>query len=245
MTTPSESPLRTFAFGALGQDAWLAGWFPGPGEHGVLLVADGAGVQAREASLAPGPDQGWALTAAGAELAIAATSPPAALTGVEGVVDGFEQAASVSGTLDGFEAALPGRRGERPGTGEAGRLDSVREMAAWFDDGEVVAISAVRPRKHKGHEQDTIQAAVVDPAGPVTIVEPRLSTTYSASGRPRRVGLELWSEDEEAAPVRVVAEGLGRGGSTTAGGWELTVDWLAGHRRGRDGAGVFLIARPA
>ena len=244
MATPSESPLRTFAFAALGQDAWLAGWFPGPGERGVLLVPDGAGVQAREASLAPGPEQAWALTAAGAELTIAATSPAAALTGVEGIVDGFEQAASVSGTLDGLETTLPGRRGERPGAG-ADPVDSVREMAVWFDDGEVVAISAVRPRKHKGHEQDAIHAAVLDPAGPVTIVEPRLSTTYSASGRARRVGLELWREDEEAAPVRVVAEGLGRGGSVAAGGWELSVDWLAGHRRGRDGAGVYLIARPS
>jgi hypothetical protein len=121
----------------------------------------------------------------------------------------------------------------------------VRELAAWFGPSEAIAVIALRPRKHKGQEQDRIQAAVVDPEAAVLIVDPRLSTTFTAAGRASRVGLELWSEDEEQPPLRVAGEALARGARLSAPGWELTVDWLACHRRGRDGAGVYLLARPA
>lgn len=247
MATPSESPLRTFAFGALGGEVWLAGWFPAPGPRGVLLVGgdDGDRVQAREASLHTSPDEHWSLSAAGAALTLAPTSAAAVLAGAEGPVPGFAQGASLSGTLDGAPIELAGSRGERPEGEPPARLDSVRELVAWFDDGEVVALSAARPRKHKGHEQDAIYAAVVDPEHTVEIVEPRLSTTYTAGERVRRVGLELWDADEEAPPLRLVADGRQRGGTVTAGGWVLTADWLIAHRRGRDGAGVYLLARPA
>lgn len=240
----SSRSLRTFAFGAPDEETWVVGWCAGPGEAGVLVAGDGDGVQAHEVRLAAGDADTWQVSADGVELVITPTSPPATLSGVEGPIDGYEQAASVSGTVAGHPVAASGRRGTRPDGGELARADSVREMATWFDDGEVIAVSAVRPRKPKGHDQDAVHAAVLAPDTAMTIVEPRLSTTYTAAGRARRVGLELWDADEEAPPVRVTADGRGRGGSVSAGGWDLTVDWLAGHRRGRDGAGVFVLARP-
>jgi hypothetical protein len=251
--TPAESsgPLRTFGFGTLQQDTLLAGWFPAPGTEGVLLVASGATVQARTAQLSADAARGeWRVSADGAQLLIAPTSQPAALSSSEGEVAGYEQGAEISGQLaagggEELSLALPGRRGERPEAGELAGLDSVRELAAWFGPSEAIAVIALRPRKHKGQEQDRIQAAVVDPEAAVLIVDPRLSTTFTAAGRASRVGLELWSEDEEQPPLRVAGEALARGARLSAPGWELTVDWLACHRRGRDGAGVYLLARPA
>jgi hypothetical protein len=251
--TPSESPgpLRTFGFGALEQDTWLAGWFPAPGTAGMLLVAGGDWVDARDAELTAGETRGeWRVSADGAELVIAPTSDAAPVSSLEGEVAGYEQAAEVSGELTAptgaaLSLALPGRRGERPEAGELTGLDSVRELATWFGPSEAITVTALRPRKHKGQEQDSVQTAVVDPEGAVLITEPRLSTTYTAAGRASRAGLELWTDDEEQPPLRVAAEALDRGASVSRPGWELTVDWLACHRRGRDGAGVYLLARPA
>jgi hypothetical protein len=249
---PSESPgpLRTFGFGALDHDTWLAGWFPAPGTTGVLLVANGDGVDARDARLTDRETRGeWRVSADGAELVIAATSPAAAVSGPEGEVAGYEQGAEITGELtppsgEATSVTLPGRRGERPEAGELSSLDSVRELATWFGPSEAIAVTALRPRKHKGHEQDSLQAAVVDPEAAVLIIDPRMSTTSTAAGRASRVGLELWSADEEQPPLRVAGEALDRGANLSRGGWELTVDWLACHRRGRDGAGVYLLARP-
>ena len=250
--TPAESPgpLRTFGFGDLEQDTWLAGWFPAPGTAGVLLVASGDTVQAREAQLSAGEARGeWRVSSEGAELVIAPTSQPAAVSSPEGEVGGYEQGAELRGQLtaasEALDVALPGRRGERPEAGELTGLDSVRELAAWFGPSESIAVMALRPRKHKGQEQDRVQTAVVDPEAAVLIIDPRLSSTSTAAGRVRRVGLELWTDDEEEQPpLRLAGEALHRGASLAAPGWELTVDWLACHRRGRDGAGVYLLARP-
>jgi len=241
MSPPSSpGPLRTFAFGAPSETRWLAGWFLG--SEGFLLMGDGDGVAAREADLQAGPDAAWHVRATGAEVAMTAASLKAVVAGAEGVADGFEQAASCDATLDGASLAVPGRRGERAAVLAA---ESVRDVAAWFDDGGVVALTALRPRKAKGHEHDAVHAAVVDPDGFGPVIAPRLSTTYTEQGRIRRVALELWSEDEDAPAVRLAAEAVGRGGRVRAGGWELTVDWLLAHRRGHDGAGVYLLAQPA
>jgi hypothetical protein len=189
------------------------------------------------------------VSADGAELLIAASSTPATVSGAQGPVPGYEQGAEVSGRLtapagEPTTVTLPGRRGERPDDGELRRLDSVREIAAWFGPEEVVTVTALRPRKHKGHEQDVVQAAVVDPEGCPAIVDPRMSSTYTAAGRATRVGLELWPDDEERPPLRVAGESLRHGTTVSHAGWQFTIDWLACHRRGRDGSGVFLIVRP-
>lgn len=239
------SPLCTFAFGPTGQDLWLAGWLPDPNGAGILLLADNGGVQAREAHLTgDGAAGSWRVSSDGVELELTPSSEQAVVCGLTGVVDGFEQAARCSGQIDRVQVDAAGRRGERR-EDELVRSDSLREVTAWFDDGGVVAVSALRPRKAKGHEQDVLRAAVIDPEGFGHVIDPRLSTTYAADGRPRRVGLELWSEDEDAPALRLAAETLAGGGSLSAGGWELTVHWLIAHRRGADGAGAYLVARPA
>lgn len=242
--SPSAGPLRTFAVGAPGEDLWAVGWFPAPGTDGVLVIGAGAAAQAREARLAPG-NGAWAVAAEGAELVVDGASAEAAVSGTAGPVDGFEQAATATGTVDGGVLDARGRRGERPDDGEVAKADSVREIASWFEGDEVVTVTALRPRKAKGHGQDTVHAAVVQEDGHAPVVDPRLSTTYTAQGRPRRVALELWSEDEEAPALRLVAEALGRGATVSGPGWELAVDWLVAHRRGRDGMGVYTVARPA
>lgn len=238
--SPSQSagPLRTFAFGTSTEAPWLAGWFSGP--QGLLLVGDGDGVAVREAEMRA--DGGWHVLAPGADLTIAPASAEGVVSGAEGVVEGFEQAARCDAIVDGAAVAATGRRGERGPITDAG---SVRDLAAWFEDGGVVAVTALRPRRAKGHDQDAVHAAVLEPDGFGPVVDPRLSTIYTADGRIRRAALELWSEDEEAPALRLAAEATNRGGHVIAGGWELIVDWLIAHRRGQEGTGIYLVARPA
>lgn len=220
-----------------------AGWFPAPGKAGLLLVLAADGLQVREAQLDAGAET-WTVTAPGAQLELAPTSAQATVSGAGGPRDGFEQAVHGTGRIDDVEVAAQGRRGERADDGELGRADSLREVATWFDDGSVVAVTALRPRKAKGHDQDDVQAAVIDPEGAAPVVDPRVSTVSTVAGRARRVALELWSEDEEAPALRVAAEATGTGGQVSQAGWDLTLDWLVAHRRGRDGEGVYLLARP-
>jgi hypothetical protein len=88
-------------------------------------------------------------------------------------------------------------------------------------------------------------AAVLSPDGAAPIVDARLSTTYTGSGRPARVNLELWSADPEAYPRRLAGEASGSGVEGTAAGWSITADVLAAHLRGEEGTGVYLLGRRA
>jgi hypothetical protein len=138
-----------------------------------------------------------------------------------------------------------GRRGGRAGTEALDGLDSVREVSAWFEPAEAVALLALRPRRTKGHDQDAITAAVIDPEGWPPVTDPRLSTTYTAAGDPAHVGLELWSDDPESFPRRLAGESTGSRAAASAGGWSVSAERLLCHSRGNEGMGVYLIARPA
>jgi hypothetical protein len=139
----------------------------------------------------------------------------------------------------------PGRRGERVAETPLQRLDSIREVSAWFGSGDGVTAIALRPRKHKGHEQDEVSAAVLGDAPWPPITDPRLSTTYSTDGRPTRFNLELWSEDPEHFPRRVAGEVIGAGAEVSSAGWQLRAELLQCHSRGEEGPGVYVVGRPA
>lgn len=249
MTPPPDDaePLRTLAFAAPEGALWGAGWFPGSGP-GVLIVSAGGGARALEASLDAAGEE-WRVSTPQGELRIAPEGEAAQLGAGERSPSGSEQLCRVSGGLELGEAPgaveAPGRRGERQVPDGLERQDSVREVSAWFGDGEAAVLVAARPRKHKGHEQDACAAVVLDPEAWPAITDPRLSTTYAADGRVRRMTLELWNEDPEQLPRRVAGEALGQGASGRAGDWALSAELLLCHSRGRDGLGVYLLARPA
>ncbi len=249
---PRESsavvPLRTLAFGSVEDGVWGVGWFPAPDRAGVLVLGVGERTEAFEARLeADGEDGDWHVQVADTVLCAVAEGEARTLPDPEAPA-GFAQLCAVSGALvagDEEPRALPGWRGEREADTAADRLDSVRQVSAWFPPDEGVTVIAFRPRRHRGHEQDAVSAVLMGGEETAPITDPRLSTTYSSAGRPTRVNLELWTDDPEQFPRRVAGEAVGHGAVHAVGGWVLRAELLRCHGRGREGTGVYLLARPA
>jgi hypothetical protein len=232
--------LRTLTFGDLDQGVWGAAWLPGA--TGVLVLGTGADSATYEVAVDAAGDA-WRLQAGGLELTAVPSGAAIDLVGEDGLPGGSERLCTVTLALGPDpEIQLPGRRGEHP---LQDKLDSVREVSAWFEGSEAVAVLAQRPRKQRGHEQDEIRAVVIEPENAPSIVDPRLSTTYAASGRPTRMTLELWSDDPDQHPRRFAGESAGRGGEASGAGWTVRAELLRCHSRGRDGTGVYVLARPA
>lgn len=247
MAASSPPTLLTFAFAAPGEELWGTGWFPQTGAPGALVLVDGRDTAGLVAELAD-DDGTWQVRAPGLEIAIADSGDPVPLmAGSE--TSGFTQLATVTGaaTVAGraLEVQADGRRSAHTSPDDLVRYDSVREVSGWFEGAEAVSLIALRPRRAKGHEQDIVAAAVIEAETPPAITDPRLSTTYDATGRPARVNLELWTDDPEQFPRRMAGEATEHEAQATGAGWELTAELLRCHSRGQDGRGVYLLARPA
>ncbi|MHB8656671.1 MAG: hypothetical protein ACYC91_01755 [Solirubrobacteraceae bacterium] len=130
----------------------------------------------------------------------------------------------------------------------AAKIDSVRQVTAWFPretEIEAVALRAVRPPGAVGQEGDLVNASVID-GGALQVFEPRLSTTYTCNGEPRRMSLELWlgaDADSEQYPRRVAGEAQSHSRELDLPGARLLVCPLRCHARGLDGPGVYLLAQ--
>lgn len=238
------SPLRTIAFGVPAGGPWGVGWFAGGDGAGLIVLGRGKDAQVLEATLDFADGTGpWQARTAGGELTVAPIGEAVAMAPDEHAPSGHEQLCEVSGAALGG-VAVRGCRGERGLPQTLSRYDSVREVSAWFGDDEAAALIALRPRRHRGQEQDEIAAAVIDAEGSAPVADPRLSTTYAASGAPARMGLELWPEDPEGHPRRVAGEALGPGTTAAGAGWRLQVAPLLCHSHGREGAGAYVLAHP-
>jgi hypothetical protein len=241
--------VRTIAFGDLDAGVWGFAW--GDGEQvaaagaaraGDPLVAETAGIAGADAG------QEWVLTGAALELRIAPVGGPVS----HQAPAGFHELCRVRGraTVDGreLEVDVPGLRGvHSESSSDIGALDSVREVSAWFAPGDGLALTALRPRGAKGHDRDLVVASVLDPAGAIGVADPRLSTTYTAAGRPARVGLELWipqEDSEEQYPRRAAGESLGAAAAGSLGSVTLEAELLRCRSHGEEGIGVYLLARP-
>jgi hypothetical protein len=78
-----------------------------------------------------------------------------------------------------------------------------RSIGIVFDDGGLLALSAVRPPGAGEHGDERVTAIVCDPDGaPVEASETLLSTEYGPDGVQRRATLELWTDGEEGQPLR-------------------------------------------
>jgi hypothetical protein len=236
--------LRTFAFGDLETDLWGAALGSVDAIAAFGSLDSGSPVSTRTARIEELADADWELTAPDLRLRItpheATPSVPAG--------DQFAQLCRVTGSvgLDGVQRDVDclGLRSYAPDV-DLRSLDSIRQVLAWFAPDDGVALSSRRPRGAKGHDRDAVAAIVLEPDGPVSVADGRLSTTYARSGGPARVGLELWlTEEEDQFPRRVAGEALG---VDAHGQWvDLAVELHAfrSHSRGRDGGGAYLLARP-
>jgi hypothetical protein len=246
VSSGAATPLRTLAFGDLRTGAWGCTW----GDAAPLLAVGkpepGTPLPGAQATIAgSGPDEDWTVRAEGVEL----VASPETEAGASSAIAGFDQLCRVHGTavIDGAqrEFDVPGRRSSRLGV-DLRRFESVRDVSAWFGPGDGVALTSLRPRGAKGHDRDVIAAAVFEPAGPVAVADPRLSTTYAADGHPTRVGLELWLEREESGeqyPRRAAAEPLGAAAAWAQPALELEAYFLRCLSRGAEGLGVYVLGR--
>lgn len=86
------------------------------------------------------------------------------------------------------------------------RARALRVISASFDNGELLAVAALRPRGAAGHDADTVEAVLVSAQGEAAQVhEALLSTEYGPDAGARRLGLELY-EDSTGPPMRIVAD---------------------------------------
>lgn len=245
MSAAASAPLRTLAFGGPDSGSWGLVWSLGDDAvaacagHAAAVAPAGLGPDRVEAdgialevsslheitiAYEPGDDEATAPAPLSAR--ICQVSGRLALPTGELAVDhlGIE----VSHMLDEF-----------------GALDSFRQVLAWFAPDDALAVSSARPRKTAGHDRDQVLAAMFEPDGPLAIDETRLSTTYGSGGAAIRMGLELWTSDEEHGyPRRAAGEASEPPVAVQAATAELQVQPMRCHRAGRDGPGLYVLARP-
>jgi hypothetical protein len=257
VSAAATAGLQTLAFGQL--DAGLWGCVISDGAHGTAALGrlpPANGTTATGAVTIAGSSENEEWTVAGRapdpaglqlSLTVAAASAPATAT----VLPGFEQLCRVRGhaLLDGGterEIDCLGLRAVRRGL-DIAQVDSVREVSAWFEPDEGLSLTAVRPRRVRGHDRDTVTAAVFDADGVSDVEDPRLSTTYGRDALPLRTGLELWlataEGEEQPYPRRAAADALGAGAQLNHAGLEVQARPLHWRSRGLEGAGLYLLAR--
>jgi hypothetical protein len=240
--------LLSVAFGDFAGEVWGVAWSqPEP-----MLLLHLGGEDVSESIELRTPDgaadaSAWRLLGPRVELLVEAAGPAVGLGEAEGD-GGFEQLSRVRGTatVDGGRSIdCLGRRTLRSQL-EPREYDSIRDVSAWFEPDEGLALVSLRPRKARGQSSDDVTAAVLDKSAPRPVAEARLSTTYDERGAPVRAGFELWLEEDDAEqyPRRAAGEAIGRGSRTTVGALDVLAEPLRWHSRGRDGVGVYLLARP-
>ncbi len=246
MSPVTEQQLRTVTFAGSPGGIWGAacageGSFLAVGEGPAVLVFPGSGAELTGSS----PNEPWRVSAPGAQLTIDGLGDPVASASPEG----FDQLCRVQGRIavgdEERELDALGRRSVRAAVAVT-ELDSLRDVSAYFEPAEGIALTALRPRRRRGHDHDVVLAAVLEDGGGSEVEDPRLSTTYTATGDPWRVGLELWLAGEDEAtqyPVRAAGEAVAAGARETVGDLELYAGPLLWHSRGREGGGVYLLMR--
>jgi hypothetical protein len=243
--------LRTLAFGDVERTVWGAAWILGDG--GSALTTVGAGGERTAAlSLRASVDQEageWRLHGDQAALVVTPAGDGVAVADSDDHVDGFDQLCRVSGRfeLDGVEHAVEclGLRTSRSGGIELDEVSSIRAVSSWYEPDEGLALIAFRGRKAKAHDGDVVTATVLGPERSTPVEDPRLSTTYGSGGWPLRASLELWlggEEEQEQYPRRASGEAIGVRAQTVAGGLDVRAEPFRWHSRGREGAGIYMLA---
>ncbi len=247
--------LRTLSFGDVATGAWGSVWTLDDGRAGFSLFGDGTAAHPLEPAAtlaASGDDSPSILSGQGLELRAVPDSEPAALSG------GFDQLVRVQGRVSapGGERDIDclGRLGARDGLALE-EFDAVRDVAACFEPDQGLAVLAARPRGASSHADDVLSASAFEQGHALLVADPRLSTTYLDDGLPARASFELWPEQEdrsqdegqdepqEPRPRRAAGEAVGPRGSWEGDGLTVHAALFRWHSRGRQGAGVYVLAR--
>ena len=239
--------FRSLAFGDVGGELWGGG--ADLGSPALALGLAGSEAASATAVQWTEDDDGWTLRGEGVELQVTSGSEAAPQRSPEPAgseVTGMEELCRVVGkvTIRDSDRAVNcvGTRCTVDGI-DAGAVLSMRFVSGWFAENEAFGLLSFRAHRAVGHEDDLIAATLFDPDGWLPVADPRLSTTYGASGLPRRASLELWTGDgENEFPRRAAAEASGPGAGVQADGFELRVVPLHCYSRGSEGSGVYVLA---
>jgi hypothetical protein len=233
------------AFGELESGFWGVAWLP-PGGPGGGVVGVGADASPTPLTLA-GRDasEPWSLRGEGIELRWEGLSE-AVWRDPSAPEQGFDQLCRVTGTIQAHPSpgGLPSL-GWRTAQPAPGKVSSLRQVAAWFEPGDGFALVALRPAKAKGQDQDVVTAAEFDQRHATPATDPRLSTTYTASGKPSRAGVELWMETAEDAEQLYPRRAIGEATQSPVG-WEvgdvaMEAQPFRWYSTGHEGAGIYLL----
>ena len=249
----STSPaLRTLAFGDAARTVWGAAWIPG-GDGSAVAMVGGDAVAPVVSSLSPSvaEDGGeWRLDGGGVALIASPAGEIVDVGAVEDDIVGFDQLCRVTGRFEqsGVEHTVDclGLRTSRSGSFDLAKLASVRAVSTWFEPDEGLSLMAFRARKAKAHDGDVVTAAVLSPEGCARVEDPRLSTTYDGAGWPVRAGLELWiarEGEDDQYPRRASGEAAGARAQSADDELELRAEPFRWHSSGREGAGMYILAR--
>jgi hypothetical protein len=250
MSLTAANHLRTLAFGDISGGMWGAAVHT---DRPVLVFGDSSGGTWSAALPADGwvlEGVGWRLIGDGVELHVLpggeAEEMESGKEDASADLSGCDELCRVRGTvaIGGQERKLDcvGTRCVIDGV-DAGSLGSARMVSGWFDRDEAFMLLALRASGAVGQESDLVAATLFDPEGWVPVDDPRLSTTYAASGLPSSTSLELWiGEGDQEFPRRVAGEASGDGATMQVQDAELRVIPLRCHSRGREGTGVYVLA---
>jgi hypothetical protein len=87
-------------------------------------------------------------------------------------------------------------------------VSALRVISAAFEDGRLLALAAIRPAGAEGHGEESVGGVIVQPDGSrAELASALISAEYDAEGVPRRIGLELYTDPEEA-PLRGAGDRL-------------------------------------
>ncbi|HEY2318129.1 MAG TPA: hypothetical protein VGH67_07510 [Solirubrobacteraceae bacterium] len=250
MSLTAGNHLRTLAFGDLGGGLWGAALHAA---SPLLVFGDSSGATWSAALPADGwaaEGVGWRLTGDELELHVApggeAEEMESGSDEATADLGGCDELCRVRGTVNvgGSVRTIDcvGTRCVIDGV-DAGSLGSARMVSGWFGQDEAFMLLALRAADAVGQETDLVAATLFDPDGWIAVDDPRLSTTYAASGVPSSTNLELWiGEGDNEFPRRVAGEASGDGAAFQAQDTELRVTPMRCHSRGREGTGVYVLA---
>jgi hypothetical protein len=126
---------------------------------------------------------------------------------------------------------------------DSGQATVRRSIGIVFDDGGLLALTSSLPPGRSGHGEEEIAAVLCDPDGaPVEFGEALLSTEYGEDGVQRRATLELWTEAEDARPLRGAGT-LISSVRVERAGLDAEIAFFRWSLEGRKGLGHYEVAR--
>ena len=143
--------------------------------------------------------------------------------------------------LESFDGAETEPLWERAGDLDWDEIELFRVLTGRFDDGRALAVAALRPAGADGHGDDAVAGVLVTDGESNAFAEALLSTEYGPDGEARRVGLELYPEDQ-GLPLRVAADVTGIDEFDVGGTRRTRVALKL--RAGGEGVGILDVIKP-